>query len=84
MMMKRLFALSHVLVGSGAAYTFLASDKKPMDLMWLCMALMIVFEGFRMLLEDQHAAAAQIFARIRNAGFILAIVGGVWWLLRQA
>jgi hypothetical protein len=81
MTMKKLFALSHVLVGLGAAYAFLASEKKTMDLTWFSMGLMIVFEGLRMFLEDHHAAAAQVFIRIRNACFVLILVEMGWELL---
>lgn len=81
MRIKTLGALSHVLVGLVAAYTFLPSEKKTTDLAWLSMGLMIACEGLRMLLEDQNDAAANVFRRIRNGLCIVALVVMSWSLL---
>lgn len=80
--LKTLFYLSHVLVGIGAAYLFFVSDTKTIDLWMVPLGLMIMFDGLRMLLEDQKAAAANVSRRIRNGFFIVLSMVVVWSLLR--
>jgi hypothetical protein len=74
---KTVVALLIVLGGMGWVYVFFASGTKTTDLMSLSMGLVMVFQGLKELLEDQNAAAAQV----RNACFVLILVGMSWELL---
>jgi hypothetical protein len=78
---KTVVALLIVLGGMGWVYVFFASGTKTTDLTSLSMGLVMMFQGLKELLEDHHAAAAQVFTSIRNVGLVLTFVGLVSWFL---
>jgi hypothetical protein len=81
---KTLVTLGYLFGGMLSEFAFYASKTKTTDLWFLPMGLMIMCQGLEQLVKDDNAAQAKVFGKIANACCILVMVGGGWWLLRQA